>query len=109
MPKEGGNGGINYIKDILNNNGSFLAHKELKIKYNITSTFLQIIQIQKSIPRTWRQILKKCTTTSNINNKEDSIPIKIDNKHITINKVKYGDYYWQLIKYQHFTCKTTKT
>ncbi len=92
----------------LNNNGSFLTHKELKIKYNITTTFLQTIKIQKGIPRTWTQILEKCTTTSNINNNEVSIPIKIDNKHTTINKVKCRDYYWHLIKYKHYTPKTTK-
>ncbi len=43
--------GITYIKDILNNNESFLTQKKLKIKYNITTTFLQTIQIQKRIQR----------------------------------------------------------
>ncbi len=100
--------GITYIKDILNNNESFLTHKELKIKYNITTTLLQTIQIQKSIARTWTQMLKKCTTTSNINNNEDNIPIKIDNKQTTIDKVKCSDFYWHLIKCKHYTPKTTK-
>ncbi len=57
---------------------------------------------------TWTQILKMCTTTSNINNNEDNIPIKIDNKHTTIDKVKYRDYHWHLIKYKHYTPKTSK-
>ncbi len=52
--------------------------------------------------------VKKCRTTSNINNKEDSIPIKINNKHTTIDKVKCRNYYWHLIKYKHYTPKTTK-
>ncbi len=47
-----------YTKDILNKNGSYLTHKELKIKYNITTTLLQTIPIEKSIPRKWTQILK---------------------------------------------------
>ncbi len=103
------NCGITYIKDILNKNGSFLTHKELKSKNNIT-TFLQTIQIHKSILRTWTQIFKKCTTNSNIHNKENSILIKIDNKYTTIDKVKYRDYYyWHFIKYKHYTPKTTKT
>ncbi len=51
------------------------------------------MQIQKAKHRTLAQILKKGTTTSNINNNEDNIPIKIDNKHTTIDKVKCRDNY----------------
>ncbi len=83
-------------------------HKELNIKYNIPTTFLQIIQIQKSIPRTRTQVKIKCTTTSNININEDNIPINIENKHTTIDKVKCREYFWQLIKYKHYTPKTIK-
>ncbi len=86
-----------YMLDSPNENPGFAP----EIIDNITKTFLQIIQIQKRIPRTWTQILKKCTTTSNINNNVDNIPIKIDYKHTTI------DYYKHLIKYKHYTPKTT--
>ncbi len=41
--------GITYTKDILNKNESFLTHPEQVIKYKITTTFTQTIQIQKDI------------------------------------------------------------
>ncbi len=44
------NNGISQVKDILNDNGECLTHEELKQKYNITTTFLQNVQVQKSIP-----------------------------------------------------------
>ncbi len=43
------NNGISQVRYILNENGEFLTHEELKQKYNITTTFLQNIQVQKSI------------------------------------------------------------
>ncbi len=42
------NNGILQVRDILNENGEFLKHEELKQKYNITITFLQTIQVQKA-------------------------------------------------------------
>ncbi len=49
------NNGISQITDILNENGEFLKHEKLKPKYNIRRTFLQTIQVQKSIPTPWIQ------------------------------------------------------
>ncbi len=51
------NNGISQIRDILNENGEFLKHEELKQKYNITTTFLQTTQVQNSIPTPWIQKL----------------------------------------------------
>ncbi len=52
--------------------------------------------------------IKKCTITSNINNNENTILIKIDNKHTTIDKVKCRDYYWHLMKHKYYTPRTTQ-
>ncbi len=58
------NNGISQVRDILNENGEFLTHEELKQKYNIT-TFLQTIQVQKCIPTSWIQNTKHCRITTN--------------------------------------------
>ncbi len=67
------NNGISQFRDILNENGEFLTHEELKQKYNITTTFLQTIQVQKSIPTPWIQKTKHCRITANMHNIKNGI------------------------------------
>ncbi len=55
--------GIIYLNDITHN-GTFLTHKEIQIKYNIETTFLETMQIQDSIPKKWKHILKQYTYTA---------------------------------------------
>ncbi len=43
------NAGILHINDIVHN-GTFLTQDEIQFKYNLTTTYLAIIQIQESIP-----------------------------------------------------------
>ncbi len=80
------NNGISQIRDILNENGEFLKCEELKQKYNIITTFLQTIQVQKSIPTPWIQKTKNCRITKNIHNKTDGIYIKINNSLLPVSK-----------------------
>ncbi len=65
---------IIYLNDITHNR-TFLTHMEIQIKYNIETTFLVTMQIQNSIPKKWKQILKQYTYTAPISNMKNSIHI----------------------------------
>ncbi len=91
------NNGISPIRDILNDNGEFLKHEELKQKYNITTTFLQTIQVQKCIPTPWIQNTKHCRITKNIHNITDGSYIKINNSLLPVSKITCKSYYWHII------------
>ncbi len=91
------NNGISQVRDILNENGEFLTHEELKPNYNITTTFLQTIQVQKSIPTPWIQNTKHCKITKNIHIITDGIYIKINNSLLPVSKTTCKSYYWHII------------
>ncbi len=48
----------NYIKDILNKNNDLLSHQELVNKYNIRTTFLDTLTLNKCIPADWLKNLR---------------------------------------------------
>ncbi len=50
------NKGINQVRDILNEKCEFLNNEELKQQYNIDTSFLLTLQVQATIPKTWKQI-----------------------------------------------------
>ncbi len=52
------NAGILQINDFLHN-GTFLTQDEIQFKYNLTTAYLAIIQIQESIPKKWIKLLKQ--------------------------------------------------
>ncbi len=52
------NVGILHINDIVHN-GIFLTQEEIQFKYNLTTAYLAIIQIQESIPKKWMKVLKQ--------------------------------------------------
>ncbi len=90
------NNAISQIRNILNEYGEFLKHEELKQKYNITTTFLQTIQVQKNIPTQWIKT-KHCRITKNIHNITDEIYIKINNSLLLVSKTTCKSYYWYII------------
>ena len=47
--------GINLIHDILNEDGSFLTHRQLEEKYNIKCNFLKYNTLKDAIPTSWRK------------------------------------------------------
>ncbi len=57
--KKGAKNGIEFIKDLLNNDNLFPGYSEINRKYNIKYHFLDILQIRQSIPSVWRDILYK--------------------------------------------------
>ncbi len=80
------NNGISQIRDILNENGEFLKHEELKQKYNITTTFLQTIQVQTKHSNTMDTKNKQCRITKNIHNTTDGIYLKNNSSLLPVSK-----------------------
>ncbi len=50
---------INKIKHIINEQAQFLTHIQLKDAYKIDTPFLTTIQIRSSIPKAWKEWLRK--------------------------------------------------
>ena len=50
--------GIQYINDILNENGDFLSHTEISEKFSVRCHFLQALQIRQSLPLEWRRVIR---------------------------------------------------
>ena len=47
------------MKDIVNGEGVFLSHVELKEKFQIQLNFLTALQLSQSVPLKWRSFLHK--------------------------------------------------
>ena len=88
------NRGITKIRDLLNEDGSFLDHKEISMKYNVKCSFLDILQIRHSIPRTWLHILYKC---NKIYPDCQGPGLIINNVYKSIMNMKCKDFYWLLV------------
>jgi hypothetical protein len=90
------NKGINTISNLLNHENKFLSYTDISQKYNINCTHLDICQIQSSIPKIWKQILKQNLTSPNINN-SGTLKIEINDKYKDIQNTRCKDFYWHLI------------
>jgi hypothetical protein len=82
--------GILSIKDILDDNNQFMSHTEINSKFNINSNFLQILQIRKSIPAEWRQILYNETKPKSNMKNVLFIDVKLYNEHTLTTKIIYN-------------------
>ena len=97
--------GIKYVKDIINNDGSFITNEKLNNEYNIKGNFLQSLQLRLSLPVQWREKLK-----GNIeNNKGGELGIKSQGNGTfkPLAKVKSNFIYWELLEKSH-NLKTPK-
>ncbi len=73
-----------------------MTHDELQEKYNIKTNHIVTLQIYSSLPNNWIKSLKKriySTPLANIQNN-----IYINKSKLKVEKVKYKEYYWHLIK-----------
>ena len=87
--------GIQFIKDILNENGNFLDAEQLNAKYGVNTNFLSVLQIRQSLPYRWRQQIM------NLNIIRPTIPelsLKFTMKNIPFTKLKTFQFYQMLIK-----------
>ena len=49
---------MQYVNDILNENGDFLSHTEISEKFGVRCHFLQALQIRQSLPLEWRRVIR---------------------------------------------------
>jgi len=83
------------IKDLFSEFGNLLSHKELQAKYHLKTTFLQTLQIHKSIPPDWIKLIN-----SNLKipiSGASEIKININNKYKNLDQCSSKDFYWHLI------------
>ncbi len=59
--------GIHRIGDIVNSNNVPLTHNEIVNKYNLKITFVDLLQLQNSIPTNWFITIKNTHKVSNLN------------------------------------------
>jgi hypothetical protein len=83
------------IRDLVNEFGILMTHDELVKKYNISNSFLQTMQLNKSIPIEWKNKLKN--TPSSLSPTTKTINIKINNKTQNLQKTTSKDFYWNII------------
>ena len=88
--------GVNKIKHIINEFGIFMNNKQIYDKYKIKTNYLELLQIQKSLPKAWVKIIQETNITAN-NNVTD-ITIKINNKIKLLYSIKCNEFYWHIIK-----------
>ncbi len=89
---------MNKIKHIINEQGQFLSHNQLKDAYNINTPFLTTIQIRSSIPKAWKEILRKFDKKYINISSEDKDIIHLVNKEKALDKITCADFYWHLIE-----------
>ncbi len=87
--------GIAQLKDISNNHNLYLTLEELKNKYNIRTTFLDILNIQNSIATNWIKQIKNSSITVS---KEHNNLIFINNRLVDLEKCKCNEFYWHILK-----------
>ena len=87
---------VNKIKHIINEYGIFMNSKQIYNRYKIKTNYLELLQIQKSLPKAWVKIIQKTKITVNINISD--ITIKINNKVKPLYLIKCNEFYWHIIK-----------
>ena len=80
--------GVVYIKDVLDDQGSFIDHSGIHRKFGIQCNFLESLQIRHSIPLTWRELLSRhenqCVNCDIV----DDVYVRIDNKRFQYRRAK---------------------
>ncbi len=88
--------GISHINDIINqSNGNVLFHEALQKTFNFKINYIDVLQLQSSIPKYYMNILKQNTCSTPVTNIQ--ITIFINNYKLQLYKVKCKIYYWHLI------------
>ena len=91
-----------YMLDILDDNNNFKKLDQINNEYNVKLNFLEYMRLIKSIPYTWKQILKH-------NVMEDNTTIVEYNKLKRYKNLKSGDIYWLLLPLKHNMLEIPKT
>ena len=86
--------GILEIRDLLDQNGMFYDHTQLKLKYGINCNFLNVLQIRQSIPHSWRKLLTDCKENYP---KQKDILVRINGTKKQLSMCKCKDFYWNFL------------
>jgi len=103
--KHWGGKNINKIRDLIDEYGCFLNHNQIYDKYKLKINYLDLLQVQKSIPKTWIYELKNQTHI--LSNKQSDLTIKINNINKPIHLIKCNEFYWHIINQMNFTDKSS--
>ena len=87
--------GIKFINDIVDENGEFFSHEVINDKFNLHTTFIDILSIRTAIPRSWKVLLSKQKLTLNSNSFK--VLFIYHGKNIPISKLCTKDVYQILI------------
>lgn len=97
LPGEWYRSGIVYVHDLLDQNGCFLNYTQIKEKYGVKCSFLDILQVRYSLPSKWRQILKDQEFKENPNKIIKGCFLVVSNLITSIEKLYCKDFYWMLV------------
>ena len=89
--------GILHVHDIINENGEFLDHNEIKEKYGINCNFLEALQIRHSLPIAWRQMIRDRPVTLKIREPF----VNINTKTVPIQNIESNIIYKKFIEYKY--------
>ncbi len=95
------NKGINKIGDIIDGYGHFLKINQIYNQYKLKLNYLELLQVQKSIPKLWIQkINNKQISTITITN---NLSLNINNTTKPIQNIKCNEIYWHIINHSVYT------
>ena len=87
--------GIQFIKDILTENGVFMTAEQLNEKYGVKTNFLSVLQIRQSLPYEWRQRIMNLDVILPSN---PILTLKFTTKTTPFTKFKTFSFYQMLSK-----------
>ena len=98
--------GINFINDVIDDNGQFLDHVMIQTKFNVPCNFLQALQLRQSVPFLWRQTLfQDCIYLERI---DEPFIVITNNKIKPISKSKSKEFYWIFVSKKKIEPKCKK-
>ena len=89
--------GVVYIKDLLDDQGSFMDHSSIHRTFGIQCNFLESLQIRHGIPLTWRGLLTRHENQCANCDIVDDVYVRINNKKVPISQSETKLFYQYFI------------
>ena len=89
--------GIVYIQDLVNDNGKLYSQIEMNNKYNISSNFLNALQLRQCIPINWRSIIQNQHVKRMKEDERNKPFFFTHNKKYLLENTPTNILYWTLI------------
>lgn len=87
--------GIWSLGDLMDN-GTFLSHEQLSIKYEVKCTFLDLLAIRQKIPAYWKEIQNLDTLRAQKGETEIYVNL-LDNSAPSIDTIRANTMYWNIV------------